>query len=265
MHKLTREIRFSLSPFASATASKNTYCASPDCGGMGLFFSLWVEITGDVDKKSGFIVNLSDIDEVCGKSMVPVFEAAVNDTLGKGSHFTGEMIVKALKQCAEQASGELKPAKISSIALKINPYRTLKIFTENKDVIYYSEKFEFAATHKLWNAELSDEENFALFGKCANPSGHGHNYIVEITVAAGERSGFKYGNFQRIVNDNLIETLDHTNLNEDVPRFADQNPTVENITAYAWDKLKDKFEGAELEEVKIWENDRAYCSLRKEE
>ena len=63
---------------------------------------------------------------------------------------------------------------------------------------YFSEKFEFAATHTLWNEKLSEEENFDAFGKCANPAGHGHNYIVEVTAANEDGTAFGSGRFEGI-------------------------------------------------------------------
>ena len=128
-------------------------------------------------------------------------------------------------------------------------------------MIYFSEKFEFAAMHKLWNDDFSEERNFKVFGKCANPTGHGHNYVVEVTVKipTGENS-FRIGDFERMVDDELIKLIDHKNLNADVAEFATAIPTVENIATFAWDKLAGKFDSATLHCVTIWETDKTYCS-----
>ena len=132
-------------------------------------------------------------------------------------------------------------------------------------MIYFSEKFEFAATHKLWNEDFSDERNFEVFGKCANPSGHGHNYIVEVTIKAPEdKEVFRVGDFERTVDEELIKIVDHKNLNVDVSEFGKTNPTVENIAVFAWNKLAGKFgevrQNAGLHCVTVWETDKTYSS-----
>ena len=128
-------------------------------------------------------------------------------------------------------------------------------------MIYFSEKFEFAAMHKLWNDDFSPERNFEVFGKCANPAGHGHNYVVEVTTKApAGKDGFCIGDFERTVNDEFIKLVDHKNLNADVEYFAKAIATVENIAVFAWDKLVGKFGEAKLHCVTVWETDRTYCS-----
>jgi len=265
MHRLTREIRFTISPWQSLSAAGNSYCSRPDCDGMGFFFSLWVELGGYLDRQTGFVVNLTDIDKVCRKNAVPVIDKAVKKCMAQHKDMTIGDLTGMLEGCRQSIAGDFLPAKVLSVSLKINPHRKIKILTEEKDMIYYSEKFEFAAMHKLWNTVLSDEDNFATFGKCANITGHGHNYIVEVTIKAPDAQTLKYGGFQRTVIKNLIELLDHKNLNEDVQYFAAVNPTVENITTYAWQCLDGRFGGAALHEITIWETDRAYCSYRNEE
>jgi 6-pyruvoyltetrahydropterin/6-carboxytetrahydropterin synthase len=263
MHKLSREIRFTISPFEQLNYGYNSYCSSPDCkSAMGLFFSLWAELTGDIDAQTGFIVNLSEIDEVCRREAVPVFDSMVKNTFEAAKPLTFAQLIEALSESIERLTFQFKMSKLYSLAIKTNPYRQIKMFAENKKVIHYSEKFEFAAMHKLWNDRFSRQENFAKFGKCANPQGHGHNYIVEVTIEIPAENNFDYGGFQKIVDENLIELLDHQNLNSDVEYFRTLNPTVENITTYAWQRLQNKFQGARLEEVTVWENDRAYCSYR---
>ena len=128
-------------------------------------------------------------------------------------------------------------------------------------MLYFSEKFEFAATHKLWNSSFSEPQNLQVFGKCANPTGHGHNYLVEVTVAtSGAGPDLEVGEFERIVDSQLMQVVDHKNLNLDVPVFQEKVPTVENIAVFAWEHLAGKFGSAQLHGVTVWESDRTYCS-----
>ncbi len=128
-------------------------------------------------------------------------------------------------------------------------------------MFYFSEKFEFAAMHRLWNDKFSEQQNLEAFGKCANRAGHGHNYIVEVTVkrTAEGATGWT-GGFEKKVESEFIGIVDHKNLNVDESEFEQKNPTVENIAAFAWEKLNGKFGSAELSSITVWETDRTYCT-----
>ena len=94
-----------------------------------------------------------------------------------------------------------RPAKLNKLSLKLNPFRTIAIKSEVFDMVYFSEKFEFAATHKLWNNQFSEQKNMEVFGKCANPTGHGHNYVVEVTVKMPPgRDDFNVCDFEQVVD-----------------------------------------------------------------
>ena len=127
-------------------------------------------------------------------------------------------------------------------------------------MVYISEKFEFAAMHKLWNASFSEQENLRIFGKCANPNGHGHNYLLEVTMKKRSEEEIDFCHFEKIVDENLIQLLDHKNINLDIPHFEEINPTMENIAKFAWNTLVDKFQHGQLSCITVWESDRTSCS-----
>ena len=126
----------------------------------------------------------------------------------------------------------------------------------------FSEKFEFSAMHQLWNDKFDDEKNSELFGKCANLAGHGHNYILEVSVEKTTESKDDRWNseFEKDVKEHFLDLVDHKNLNVDVAEFESLNPTVENLSFLAWQKLEKKLKNAKLHKVVVWENDRTYCS-----
>jgi 6-pyruvoyltetrahydropterin/6-carboxytetrahydropterin synthase len=128
-------------------------------------------------------------------------------------------------------------------------------------MVYFSEKFEFAAAHKLWNEQFSEQQNIEVFGRCANPAGHGHNYVVEVSVKWAAGQDLRASNFEKVVHQELIKAVDHKNLNEDVPEFRQTNPTVENIAVFAWNKLVGRFGNAALHCVTVWETDKTYSSF----
>ncbi|BEV35201.1 6-carboxytetrahydropterin synthase [Synechococcus sp. M16CYN] len=118
----------------------------------------------------------------------------------------------------------------------------------------------FSAAHRLARPELSQEENERIYGKCARPHGHGHNYLVDITVRGSidSRTGMvcDLSALQRLVDDLVVEPFDHTFLNKDVPFFANCVPTAENIALHIADRLSNPIAaiGAHLYKVRLQES-----------
>ncbi len=104
-------------------------------------------------------------------------------------------------------------------------------------------------SHYYHNPEFTEEENQRVFGKCANLNGHGHNYTLEVTVK-GEvdpRTGFVVDlkDLKEILNREVLEALDHRHLNKEVPEFAQQIPTTENLAIAIWKRLESKLNVAQ--------------------
>ncbi len=262
MHKLVREVRFSINPFLGEDAvGANSFCSKPSGEGLGIYFELSVVLAGEAEKETGFVVNVVDIDKCVRESVVPVFGERIRGCYREGKHVGFGVIAELLRVSKEKLAGKFGRAALSELSLKLNPYRKVSLGCEDNEMIYFSEKFEFAAMHKLWNEDFSEERNFEVFGKCANLSGHGHNYVVEVTVKKGEgQEEFCISDFERVVDEGFVQVVDHKNLNVDVERFSEVNPTVENIAVFAWDELADKFEKGQLHCITVWETDRTYCS-----
>lgn len=124
-------------------------------------------------------------------------------------------------------------------------------------MVYLTRRVEFSASHYYHNPELSAEENKRIFGKCNNAHGHGHNYILEVTVKGeiNPRSGFVMDlkQLKDIMNQEVVEALDHRHLNKEVPEFARQIPTSENIAIAIWNRLTPKLRLAQLHRVRLYE------------
>jgi 6-pyruvoyltetrahydropterin/6-carboxytetrahydropterin synthase len=118
----------------------------------------------------------------------------------------------------------------------------------------------FAAAHRLARPELSQEENERIYGKCARPHGHGHNYLVDVTVRGtiDPRTGMvcDLAALQSLLDDLVVEPFDHTFLNKDVPHFASCVPTAENIALHIADRLATPIRaiGAVLHKVRLQES-----------
>jgi 6-pyruvoyltetrahydropterin/6-carboxytetrahydropterin synthase len=262
MHKLDRRVRFSINPFLlQETIGFNSYCSKPAGEGLSIFLELSVELSGDVEPGTGFVVNVSDIDKSCREFVVPIFAERIIADFRQAKHIGIFTIAELLRSAWSRLENKFGKAQLSKLSLKLNPFREVAMDSQNSGIIFFSEKFEFAAMHKLWNDNWTSQRNFEIFGKCANPTGHGHNYVVEVTIKRPIRGdNFSMADFEKIVDDELIKVVDHKNLNVDVPEFGKFNPTVENIAAFAWDKLVGKFSDAILHCVTVWETDRTYCS-----
>jgi 6-pyruvoyltetrahydropterin/6-carboxytetrahydropterin synthase len=125
---------------------------------------------------------------------------------------------------------------------------------------FLSIRTHFAAAHRLARPELSQQENEAIYGKCARPHGHGHNYLLDVTVRGpiDPRTGMvcDLGALQTLVNDLVVEPFDHTFLNKDVEHFATCVPTAENIALHIVDLLTPPIAaiGARLHKVRLQES-----------
>jgi len=262
MHKLARKVRFSINPFLSQEdIGFNSFASKPAGEGLSIFLELSVELVGSVEPSTGFVINVTDIDRAVRQFVVPIFAEAIRADFHKAKHIGLSAIAELLRQAFGELTNKFGRSQLSRLSLKLNPFRKVAIDLKDLTMIYFSEKFEFVASHKLWNDNFSRQRNFEVFGKCANPAGHGHNYIVEVTIKkpAGE-SNFCIGDFEKIVDDELINVLDHKNLNVDVAYFSKTNPTVENIASFAWNSLAGRFGEASLHCVTVWETDRTYCT-----
>jgi len=122
--------------------------------------------------------------------------------------------------------------------------------------LHLCRRYTFAASHRLHSAALSDEENRRTYGKCANPHGHGHNYVLEVAFsgAVDPATGMiaDLGEVDAFVRREVIEPFDHRYLNEEVPQFRAQVPTTENLCREIHRRLR-VFPKARLERVRIEE------------
>lgn len=120
-------------------------------------------------------------------------------------------------------------------------------------------RVEFAASHACWNPRFTPERNLALYGE-PGPHGHGHNFAVEVTLA-GEPDPitgmvFDLKRLKEILNEEVVEPMDHRFLNREVPPFDRVTPTAENIAAEIWRRLEPRFDGGiRLHSVRLYETE----------
>ncbi len=228
--------------------------------GHGHNYELIVSMEGELDQ-DGMVLNLSEVKHCIKKEVTSQLDfKSLNEawpefdlTKKEGCLPTTEALVIAIWN-------RLKPS-LPIISLRLYEQKTLWAdYTGNGMEAFLTIQNHFAAAHRLARSELSFEENEVIYGKCARIHGHGHNYIVDITVQGkiNKRTGMicDLAKLEKLVEDLIIEPFDHTFLNKDIPHFSDCVPTAENIALHISDKLKEPVEklGARLHKVKLQES-----------
>ncbi len=122
--------------------------------------------------------------------------------------------------------------------------------------LHLTRRYRFAASHRLHSEQLGEEENKRIYGKCNNPYGHGHNYIVEVAVSgpvdAATGMIANLADLDAFVGREVIEPFDYKYLNEDVAAFRGRVPTTENLCIEIFNRLRE-FPRAKLERVRVEE------------
>ena len=131
-------------------------------------------------------------------------------------------------------------------------------------IAYLTRRERFSSAHRLFKPELTDEENLELYGQCSHPNWHGHNYVLFVTIKGEikETTGYVLNlkHLSKLIKDEVIEKVDHKNLNIDVDFLSGIIPSTENVAVYIWEKLKGPIKdlGAEIYKVKIQETENNF-------
>lgn len=142
-------------------------------------------------------------------------------------------------------------------------------------MIRVTRRYRFSASHRLHSSELSEEENYRLYGKCNQPFGHGHNYLVDVSVRGPieARSGqaVDIPVLDRLVQNQVLRAFDHKNLNAEIPEFQKVVPTSENIGLELYKRLEESWHAAfpgpwpVLEKLRIAETPRNIFEIERHE
>jgi len=134
--------------------------------------------------------------------------------------------------------------------------------------VYITRRATFSASHRLHSPQLSDEENRRIYGKCNHPNGHGHNYVLEVTVQ-GEvdpRNGMVMNlvDLKKAMEEQVLDLVDHRHLNLDLTVFEEIVPTAENMAVVFWRLLEPALPKGSLYEVKLHETENNVAIYRGE-
>jgi 6-pyruvoyltetrahydropterin/6-carboxytetrahydropterin synthase len=259
MFRLSRVVRFAVNDgenSGSPTAA-NGFGGSPPMRGLGHFFSLEATLEAELDPRTGYLRNIKEIDRAVRERVLPPAQTAAGKGAGEGG---ANLLLEAF--------GALKDAwpgcGLHRLKLWLTPFLNLEILAREHPMVRFNQKFEFCASHRLNNPSVSESRNRELFGKCNNPHGHGHNYVLQVTAAGEADANGRVVNvaaLERIVASQVIESFDHKNLNLEVAEFGEMNPSVENIAKVIYGRLKPKLEAEKMKlaAVTVWETEKTCC------
>jgi 6-pyruvoyltetrahydropterin/6-carboxytetrahydropterin synthase len=133
-------------------------------------------------------------------------------------------------------------------------------------IVYLTRRSTFSASHRLHSPRLSDDENRDFFGKCNRDHGHGHNYVLEVTLR-GEIDPrtdcvMNLTDLKSIIEETVLDRVDHRHLNLDVTEFSRVNPTAENMAVVFWGWLSERLPKGLLYEVKLHETENNVAIYR---
>ena len=262
MIELSRTVRFCLDPTAPRPARANGFSAWPPMRGLGRFYQARIRCRGEADPETGYFLNIKHLDQAFRDHGIPLLEARLAEAADPGAVPLGTLMGELYDRLQAPLGGT-----VDRLALDLSPFCSLALEETRMGEIEIRQHYEFSAAHRLHAPNLSEEENRRLFGKCNNPSGHGHNYRLEVAVAAPiDEHGhvLDIADLDEAVDRAVIEPLDHKHLNLDVPAFDGRNPSVEHIAETVYGMLEPAIAplGARLEEVSVWETEKTVCTYR---
>lgn len=224
-------------------------------------YQLYVTVEGAIDPRHGMVVNIKDIDDILQTSIVDRFDQkSINDEI---RHFASRppTLENLLQYIRHELHDLPKMVKLVALRLEETPLLAAEWHesAEAKNTMTLIRTYEFAASHRLHVPGLSEEENLKLFGKCNNPTGHGHNYILEVAVSGtpDPKTGMAIDleAMDKVVEREIVDRYDHKNLSVDLPEFRDRNATSEVVAQEIFNRLEGKL-SAKLERVRLQETAR---------
>ncbi len=241
MIRMTRKLTFSAAYLPGPPGN-------PGAEPTGHTYHLAVSVDGPIDPRTGIVVNIKEIDHCVREAVLDrlqgrLLNSAVPEFAAR--LVTPETLVGAIAGMLRKRLPD--GVELSVIALEPDPLtRAVWMAKEEQNVeeagtVRMTRSYEFAASHRLHSEHLTDDENRELFGKCNYANGHGHNYVVEVTVSGpiDDRSGsVMLGEaLDAIVEREILDRYDHRHLNHDIPELQGLVTSSEVLTKTIYDRL----------------------------
>ncbi len=221
-------------------------------------YVLWVGAAGNVDPATGMVVNIKWIDDLLKRKVITAFDQrSINDEIAAFAK-TPPTIENLLLYFSRELLDLPGGARLVSLKLEETPLLYAEYQLE-PPMLSLTRVYEFAASHRLNVPELSHEENLKFFGKCNNPNGHGHNYVLEVTVTGNPdpQTGMmtNIDELDLAVHEQVVDRYDHHNLDLDIPEFVGRNTTSEVVAQEIFKRLNGQVP-AKLARIRLYETAR---------
>jgi 6-pyruvoyltetrahydropterin/6-carboxytetrahydropterin synthase len=224
-------------------------------------YVLEVTVEGRVDPRTGMVVNIKRVDDVLRAGVVQEFDGrSINDEVA--AFYSRPSTLENLMLYIRDRLGDL-PAEGELVGIRLEEmpglYGEVCKMNDGNWQVSVTRSYEFAASHRLNVPSLSLKENLDLFGKCNNPTGHGHNYVLEVTVSGTPDADtgmlVDIEALDRVVNERVVDRYDHHNLNEDLPEYRDGVTTSEIVASTIFRTLEGHLP-AKLSRIRLYETAR---------
>jgi len=223
-------------------------------------YEIEATVRGEIESATGMVMNIKLLKDLMVEKVVSRLEnRLLNDEVDAFREKA-----PTLEEIARWAWGEIAPAIPVGALYRVRVAETPALFVEyyggGVAEMFVTRVYDFSAAHRLHSDAMSDDENHRVFGKCNNPNGHGHNYVLELTVkgALDARTGTiaSLSEVDALVEAEVLRAFDHKSLNHDVPDFRGVNPTAENIARAIWRRLHGRLSRGEIHKVRLVETPR---------
>jgi 6-pyruvoyltetrahydropterin/6-carboxytetrahydropterin synthase len=274
---MTRRIKFSSGhrywrPELTPQENRHLFGPMASPHNHGHNYVLDVVAKGEVDARTGMLVNIKRVDDALKDRVKHAYDQrSINDEVESmiGKSPSLEMILADLWHRLVDSNGYMivnedltataeVPVAIECLRLEEMPTLYAESHFGSPEV-QLTRTYEFAAAHRLNAPDLSMDRNLALYGKCNHVNGHGHNYVLEVTVSGvpDHESGFicNIEELDAVVDGEILRRYDHRNLDLDVDELAGVITTSENVAIAIFDRLHGKTP-APLARVRLWETAR---------
>ena len=265
MYYLTRQVAFEAShafriPEFSDKENRELFGASANTHGHN--YIVEVTIKGMVSENDGMVVNLVNLDRLLRNHVIVHYDHKYinlqHPLFSNNSH-----LQPSAENIAIQIWNALESHQKTIRLHRVRIYEDATLFADYRgetQMVYLTKIYEFSASHRLHSQLLTDEENRETFGKCNNPHGHGHNYVLEVMIK-GEvdpKTGMVANPecLDGVVQKQIFARFDHRHLNLDTPEFETLNPTSENFVKVIWNLLEQPLKPLTLHRLRLKETPR---------
>ncbi len=269
MYYLTRQIAFEAShhyriPELSDAENYTLFGPAANPNGHGHNYVLEVTIKGEVQFQDGMVINIVELERILRDGVIARYDHK-HINLQHPVFANNPHLQPTSENIAIQIWGSIEPYLKRSSLHNVRLYEDSTLFIDcygEEEMVHLTKVYEFSAAHRLHSPYLSGEENQEVFGKCNNPHGHGHNYVLEVTVK-GEvhpKTGLivELDFLDEILQKQVYARFDHKHLNLDTPEFEELNPTSENFVKVLWDILEPSLSPIKLYRLRLRETPKNY-------